>query len=292
MSLLSGARLRTIATAGAVALAAGSTAVLGTAGSASAATLSFDCNVPILGAQTFSATITSNAPTTLPTGSSTTPSVTTVMTVPAALADTMRGLLGVTSLSGVIHSTTLVNGVAKVVDLTIPSMPAGATGTDVPLQATGVLAPITAGAPGSTTTLAAGAQDVVMSLVTGSGTSPFDVPCTPSTGQSTTLGTITSVKDGSKTADKTAFSTKTHQATSTATVRSAHGVVKASGKVVFVLKRGAKKVASVTRTLSNGHASAVFKNVRTKGGYTVTASYAGSKTLKASTGSSRFQVRR
>lgn len=285
------ARLRTIATAGAIAIATGSTVVLGATAPASAATLSFDCNVPIIGAQTFSATITSNAPATLPTGSSTAPSVTTVMTVPASLADTMRGLLGVTSLSGVIHSTTLVNGVEKVVDLTIPSTPAGATGTAVPLQATGVLAPITAGMPGSTTTLAAGAQDVVMSLVTGSGTSPFDVPCTPSTGQSTTLGTITSVKDGSRTTDKTAFRASRHTATSTATVRSSHGIVTATGKVTFVLKRGTSKVATITKSLSGGKAVAVFKGVRRKGKYTVTAKYAGSSRLKASTGTSSFTVR-
>lgn len=285
------ARLRTIATAGAITIAAGSTVVLGAATPASAATLGFDCNVPIVGLQTFSATITSNAPATLPTGSSTAPNVTTVMTVPSGLADTMRGLLGVTSLSGVIHSTTLVNGVEKVVDLTIPSTPAGATGTAVPLQATGVLAPITAGNPGTATTLAAGAQDVVLSLVTGTGTSPFDVPCTPSTGQDTTLGTITSVKDGSRTTDKTAFSRAKHAATSTATVKSVHGIVAATGKVTFVLKRGTKKIASTTKSLSSGKAVAVFKGVRTKGKYTVTASYAGSSRLKASKGTSSFTVR-
>ncbi|GAB3865425.1 hypothetical protein GCM10028801_35890 [Nocardioides maradonensis] len=285
------ARLRTIASAGATAVAVGSTVVLGVAAPASAATLSFDCNVPVVGMQTFSATISSNAPTTLPTGSSTAPNVTTVMTVPSSLADTMRSLLGVTSLSGVIHSTTLVNGVAKVVDLTIPSTPAGATGTAVPLEATGALAPITAGMPGSSTTLAAGAQDVVMSLVTGSGTSPFDVPCTPSTGQSTTLGTITSVTDGSRTTGRTAFSRAKHAATSTATVTSSHGIVKATGKVTFVLKRGTKKIASTTKTLSSGKAVAVFTGVRTKGKYTVTATYAGSSRLKASKGTSSFTVR-
>jgi hypothetical protein len=291
MNVRAQTRLRTITTVGAVAIATGATVVLGAATPASAATLSFDCNVPIIGAQTFSATITSNAPATLPTGSSSAPSITTVMTVPASLADTMRGLLGVTSLSGVIHSTTLVNGVEKVVDLTIPTTPAGATGTDVPLQATGVLAPITAGTPGSTTTLAAGAQDVVMSLVTGTGTSPFDVPCTPSTGQSTTLGTITSVKDGSHTSDRTAFSASKHAATSTATVKSAHGIVKATGKVTFVLKRGTRKVATVTKTLTSGKAVALFKGVRTKGKYTVTATYAGSSTLKTSRATSSFTVR-
>lgn len=291
MTVRTPARLRRIAIAGAVALATGSTVVLTAAPPASAATLSFDCTVPIVGAQTFSATITSTAPATLPTGSSTTPHLTTVMTVPAGLADTLRTALGVLSFSGLIHSTTLVNGVPQVSDLTIPSTPAGAAGTAVPLQATGVLSSLTAGMPGSVTTLAAGAQDVALSLVTGTGTSPFDVPCTPSTGQSTTIGTVASVKDGSRTTDRTTYRAAMHKATSVATVRSVHGIVTASGTVRFVLKRGTRKITAVTKTLSGGRAVVAFKGLRRKGKYSVTATYAGSARLKGSRGTSHFTIR-
>jgi len=285
------ARLRAIAATGVLALAAGSATVLGTAGAASAQTLSFDCNVPILGTQTFSANITSNAPAQLPTGSSATPTVTTVLTVPASLADLMRSLLSADHVDGVIHSTALVNGVAQVVDLTVPLTAVGASGTDVPLSATGTLAPITAGAPGTVTTVAAGAQDAALNLISAGSPSAFDVPCTPSAGQTLTLAKITSVKDTSRTRAKAAYSKAKHQAAVTVTVASTHGVVKPTGKVKLVLKRGSKKVASVTRTLKSGKVANAFKNLRKAGSYKVTASYAGSSRLKASSGTVKFRVR-
>lgn len=291
MSLRPRTRLRAVAASSIVALAAGSAVVLGTAQPASASTLNFDCAVPIIGTQTFPVDITSTAPATLPTGSTTAPDVTSVLTIPASLADTLRGLLGATEFSGVIHSTTLVNGVEQVVDLVVPSTPAGAAGTAIPVSATGTLAPITAGNPGDVITLAAGAQDVVMQLVTPGGTSPLDIPCTPSAGQETTLGTISVVKDGSSTAAKASYSARLAKVKSSATVTSAHGVVPVSGNVKFILKRGTHKVAAVTKALTNGKASAAFKRVRKAGSYSVTAKYLGSDLLKGSKDKVGFRVR-
>jgi hypothetical protein len=286
------ARLRAAAAGSIVALAAGSAVVMGTAQPASAAPLTFDCTLPILGAQTFPVDITSTAPATLPTGSSATPDVTSVLTIPSSLADTLRGLLGATAFSGVIHSTTLVNGVPQVDDLTVPSTPAGAAGTAIPVSASGPLAPVTAGDPGEVTTLAAGAQDVVMTLVTPSGPSPLEIPCTPSEGQDTTLATITSVKDGSSTAAKAGYSARKHAVRGSAAVTSQHGIVPASGNVKFVLKRGSKSVASVTKALNeSGKATAGFAGVRKSGSYTLVARYKGSDLLKGSKDSSKFSVR-
>lgn len=295
MSMGTRARLRALATAGVLALAAGSAAALGTTGAATAATtshtLNFDCAVPVLGPQTFSATISSNAPTTLPTGSTVRPKVTTILTVPAALADTLRSFFTADHVSGLINSTTVVNGVDHVVPLTVPSTSTGSTGDAIPLTATGLLDPIKAGKPGTVTTLAAGPQEAVLTLLSGSTPTSLDVPCTPTPGQSLTLGTITSVKDGSKTKVAASYAKSTHQVHASVTVSSAHGIVKPTGKVKIVLKRGSTVVASSTQTLSSAKASATFKNVRKAGSYTVTASYGGSSTLKSSSGSASFRVR-
>ncbi|HWJ81893.1 MAG TPA: DUF6801 domain-containing protein [Nocardioides sp.] len=291
MTMLPRARLRTIAAGAAVTLAAGSAAVLGAASPASASTLNFDCAVPLLGTQSFPVDITSNAPAQLPTGSSTAPDVTSVITVPSSLADALRGFFGATEFSGLIHSTTLVDGVAQAVDLVVPTTPAGDPGTAISMVATGAMAPITAGDPGSVTTLAAGDQDVVMSLVSAGGTTPLEIPCTPAAGQDTTFSTITSVKDGSSTAATARYVTSKHAVKAAATVTSEHGIVSPTGNVKFVLKRGTHKVASMTKTLSGGKASATFTSIRKTGAYKVIAKYLGSDRLKASKDSASFSVR-
>ena len=291
MSLRPRARLRAAAAGSIVAIAAGSAVVMGTAQPASAATMNLDCTLPLLGPATFPVDLTAT-PATVPTGSSTAPDISAVLTIPSSLADTLRGFLGATSFSGVIHSTTLVNDVPQVADLTVLSTPAGDPGTDIPVSASGPLAPITAGDPGSVTTLAADVQDVVMTLETPNGPSTLDIPCAPSEGAQTTFATITSVKDGSTTTAKAAYSAKHHSVGSTATVESAHHVVPASGKVKFVLKRGTKAVASVTEALNgSGKATAAFTGVRKAGSYTVVATYKGSDLLKGSKDSAKFSVR-
>jgi hypothetical protein len=291
MSLRPRTRLRAVAASSVVALTAGSALVLGTAQPASAATLNFDCAVPLLGTQTFPVDITSTAPASLPTGSSTSPDVSAVLTIPSGLADTLRTFFGATEFSGVIHSTTLVDGVEDVIDLVVPTTSTGDAGTPIPVSATGTLDPITAGDPGDVITLAAGAQDVVMQLVTAGGTSPLEIPCTPSSGQETTLNTITVTKDGSSTAAKASYSARMHKVSSSATVTSAHGIVPVSGKVKFILKRGTHKVAAVTKSLTDGKASAAFSSVRRAGSYSVTAKYLGSDLLKASKDKVGFRVR-
>lgn len=292
MSLRPRARLRAVAASSIVAVAAGSAVVLGTAQPASAVPLSFDCNVPILGAQTFTVDITSTAPAQLPTGSTTTPDITAAMTIPSGMADTMRSLLGATSMSGTIGSTALVDGVEQVLTLTVPPTPLGSSGS-AQMAATGPMAPVTAGAPGTTIPLAAGDQNVVMNLFDASNQSvgQFTIPCTPSSGQDTALSSIAVVKDGSSTTAKASYSAKRDRATGIATVSSAHGVVAPTGTVKFLLKRGTQKVASLTKALSGGKATAVFTGVRRSGRYTIVATYPGSNLLNGSRGSARFSVR-
>lgn len=284
------ARLRTVAAGSVLGLAAASASIVGTASPASAEALSFDCNVPIVGAQTFTVDISSSAPSQLPTGSTVTPDVTAVLNIPASLADLMRGILGVEEVEGVITSVVSVDGVEQTVPLAIPRTDAGDSG-DAVLTATGALAPITGGDPGDVIEVLAGNQDVAMTLYNAGGEgSPFAVPCTPSAGQDLTVGTISVVKAGSTTKVAASYNAKKDKVTGTATVKARNGIA-ATGKVKFVLKKGTKTVATATKSLRSGKATASFLRVKKAGAYTLLAQYAGSDRVKGSTGKDGFRVR-
>ena len=102
--------------------------------------------------------------------------------------------------------------------------------------------------------------------------------------------TVNVVKDTTKTAEKAKFSAKTKTATGLATVTSKFGTP-ATGKVKFTLKKGTKTVKSITAKLKKGKASAAFKHVTAKGKYSITGKYAGSATLKGSSGKAKFTVK-
>lgn len=284
------ARLRTVAAGTVLGLAAASASIVGTAPSASAATLSFDCTVPIVGLQTFSVDISHSAPAQLPTGSTVTPDVTAILNIPASLADLMRGLLGVEEVEGVVESAVTVDGVTQTVPLTIPRTDAGDSG-DAVLTATGALAPITGGDPGDTIEVLAGDQNVAMTLFNAAGEgSPFAVPCTPTVGQDLTMGTISVVKAGSTTKVAASYSAKRDKVIGTATVKARNGIA-ATGQVRFTLKKGTKTLKTVTKALRNGKATASFLRVKKTGAYTVVAKYAGSDRVEGSSGKDGFRVR-
>ncbi|MFC7495339.1 MULTISPECIES: DUF6801 domain-containing protein [unclassified Nocardioides] len=295
---------RTIAAGSVLGLAAGATAVVGTATSASAVPISFDCTVPVLGANTFPTNVTTNAPSQIGTGQSFTPSTKAVLTIPDGLADTMRSLLGTTEIGGTIQSLSTVNGAPAPVTLTIPRTPVPADG-DVPLTGTGTGAPITAGPAGGTIDIAAGAQTVVMSLFNAGGTeSPFEIPCTPASGSnllvSRTAITATpttpqppappATKAASTTVAKAKYQARTDKVRARAAV-SLSPKSAASGTIKFALKRGKKVVKAKAVGLTNSRASYTFKRVRKPGKYTLTATYQGATDAKRSTDKVTFRVR-
>jgi hypothetical protein len=290
MSLLHRAQKRSIATGSVLGLAAATAAVIGTATPASAAPISFDCVTPI-GSQAFPVDVSTNAPSTVPTGSTIKPTVTAVMTIPATFADLIRGVLGLEEGGGQIVSHVLVNGTDVPTTLTIPRSSLGPSG-DAVLTATGVMPAITGGTPGDTIDPTAGPQDVAMTLFDlGAPTGTlFTIPCTPAAGQNTAVDSVSVVKAGSLTKVAASYSAKRDVATGKATVAATNGIA-TTGKVKFVLKRGAKKVATMTKALKGGKATAQFKRVRKSGKYTLIAQYLGSSRVKGSTGKDTFSVR-
>jgi hypothetical protein len=289
MTMRHRASLRTIATGSVLGLTAGTVAVLGTAGTAHAVPIGFDCTVPVLGTQTFTTDLSTNAPAQLPSGAKTTPTVTAQLTVPASLADLMRGALGIDEIAGQIVSQTTVKGAVVPTTLAIPRVDIGDTG-DAVLTATGPLGPITGGDPGPVP-LQAGSQAVTMTLFDLAGDpagTVFEIPCTPAAGQTLTFDTISVVKASSRTVAKASYAAKKDKVTGQATVRS---TAAPTGKVKFVLKKGSKKVAAKTAAVRNGKAAVAFSRIRKSGKYTLVASYLGSARTKPSTDRAGFRVR-
>jgi len=280
--------LRSFAAAGILGLTASSAVVLGAAAPAGAAKIGLSCNVPILGMKTFAVDITTNAPANAVPGSSLAPRITSKMTVPADIADLMRGLLGANAISGQIQATALVDGAPVVTTVTVPRTTVPASGAIV-LTGTGQLPAIPAGPAGGRHTIAAGAQDVAMTLFQPGSTDgqPFALACAPVAGQNATVSTYT-VRGTSTTRAKAAYKAKKRKATLTATVAATPA---ATGTVTFTLKRGAKKVKTVKATVVRGKATVVVKKLRQKGTYTVTAAYGGSTTVAPSTGTAKLKIR-
>lgn len=103
--------------------------------------------------------------------------------------------------------------------------------------------------------------------------------------------TTTIVKDTTKTTEKVKYAAKKKTATGTAHVKSRFGIAP-TGKVTFVLKKGAKTVKSAKGAINKkGVATASFKKVSAKGKYSIVAKYAGSANLKGSTGKASFTVK-
>ncbi|GAA3521105.1 DUF6801 domain-containing protein [Nocardioides daeguensis] len=276
-------------------LAASTAVVIGTAGAASAATLSYDCTVPILGQKTFATDITTNAPATVAPGSSVTPTVTMTMTVPDDLAGAFRGMAD--QIEGSISAGHTVDAAAAPTSITIPRGPVPASGQIV-LTGTGTMPTITAGEAGSTRTIAAGPQQVTMKLFKDGEPAALmpvaDLSCTLAPGQSTVISTITAAGGGtagpgataSSTTVKARYAKKSRKATVTATVTPAS----ATGSVTFTLKKGTT-VKTQTVAVAGGTAKGSFKKLK-PGRYTVTASYSGAGgTVGASSATTKLKVR-
>ncbi|MBM7515300.1 DUF6801 domain-containing protein [Nocardioides nitrophenolicus] len=278
--------LRSVSAGAVLGLAATTAVVLGTSTPASAAAIDFDCALPIGGTDTFTADITTNAPATIPAGTSITPMLNVALTVPEGTADLLR-LFQPDQVGGTVQGTTLVDGVARTTTITVPPTAVPASGPIV-VSGTGTMAAITAGTEGASHQIAAGNQAVTITIYkTGQAPTPIDVPCTPAAGSNRVISTIgVTAAPASTTTVKAKYAKKARKAKVSATV-SAPGATPA-GTVTFTLKKG-KQVKTKTVAVTAGRAKAVFKKVTAKGRYTVTASYTG--TVGASTGTTKLKVR-
>jgi hypothetical protein len=99
------------------------------------------------------------------------------------------------------------------------------------------------------------------------------------------------VKDSTKTNESASYSSKKNKANGTAKVKAKYGTA-ATGKVKFLLKKGSTTVKSAKSKLNKkGIAKVSFKGVTAKGKYSIVGKYAGSKTLKGSSGKASFTVK-
>ncbi|MDT0200582.1 DUF6801 domain-containing protein [Nocardioides sp. AE5] len=89
-------------------------------------TLSYDCNTA-LGPQVFTAVVDTDAPETMEVGEGAPVNVTSTVTVPAAMAETLYAI-GARSISGTAVVTSTVGGEEVTANLTVPSTPVAATG--------------------------------------------------------------------------------------------------------------------------------------------------------------------
>ena len=248
--------------------------------------LDYPCDISVLGSSQGSTTFTidadSNAPATMSTGATFTPTLTSTVTMPSAFVDGLRAHF--TSMSGNVVSNIKINGVAKQVTQTFASQNFPASGA-MTVSAKGPfpqLAPTTAGSitylPGN---------DVVTMNWSGSlsatGTATCTMPANNTQIDQVSVTGSTITKRKSTTVVTASYKRATRKLT-------AHVVVSASGltptgTVKIALYKAGHFVRSVTKTLSSGKASTVFTKVRHPGHYTVTATYSGSSRVFSSKGS-------
>ncbi|TYL50054.1 hypothetical protein FXB39_10330 [Nocardioides sp. BGMRC 2183] len=272
--------VRTIAAGSILGLTAGTAAVVGLATPASAEAGNFNCEVPILGAQTFPAEI-DVAGTTVAGGN--TP-VTATFTIPDGLADTMRGLLNTKEIAGKVTAANTGGGKAAPTTLTIKRAEIPTDG-DVPLAAKGTAQ--VAGSAGKTVALAAGDHNLAMTFYNAAGeASPFEIPCTPD--GDFAIGSTKIVKATSKAKVGVKYAKKSKKAAITAKV--ATNGAPATGKVQILVKKGKKTVSKKMVALKKQTAKVTVK-IKKKGKYTAVATYKGNANVKGSSAKKAFTAR-
>lgn len=109
-------------------------------------------------------------------------------------------------------------------------------------------------------------------------------------GPSSATGSITVVKDGTRTVVTAPTIKRRHVEVATVKVRSTHGAM-VRGTVRAVLKKGTKTLRARTVSLRRGTAKVRFGKLRKKGRYTVVATYRASQNFKRSVDRDAFKVR-
>lgn len=187
------------------AVTAAGLATLATPASAVTGTLTYSCTSSADAlTHDFSAVVDTNAPTTLGSTLSAAITVTSDVTVPEELADTLRGL-GVATVDGTSQTTGTVDGVSRSSTLAIPRTAVTADGVPMHVLGSGPGGSITAGAVDSTILLGAGDFTASLTGYSSVGTivlppTTFTCVLTPPTGQNLLVDTVTSVQAATTTA--------------------------------------------------------------------------------------------
>jgi hypothetical protein len=289
--------LSLVGAAGAVALTIGGLA--SPAFAAGTASANYTCITPFGPAKAAAAYTADTAPASMAVGQ---PLATTgTFTLDASTTALAMGQLGWSKVKGTI--TTNPTASKAGLDLTFPKtdLGSGPGGSTVANAKGGILAGATV--QDSFTFVLGDLGHVTLTGYTNSGKkigsvrfpSATNGKCTNDAGTTTlkdggTDVTTKTVKDKSKTKETAKYAAKKKSATSTAKVTARYGT-KATGKVKFTLKKGAHTVKSMTGKVNKkGIAKVVFKSVKAKGKYSITAKYSGSSTLKGSSGKDTFKV--
>lgn len=293
---------RRLAAATATGLIAG-VSLLATPAIAVSAAVPYSCTITELPGRTyeFNAVHDTDADASMTVGQTKAITGTSTVTIPDDLRGAARGVLMATKVVG----TAVLKSSQGDINATIPVTPIPAASGTFDIKASGSAGTLAPTAPG-TINLTAGAFSALLDFQDDSGASKFKatVVCGVKDGSTPTVDTVNVVAAGQPTptptpAAKVATTTKltakhaaaTGKATIKATVKAADSSSTA-GKITLVLKKGSKKIKTVTTSVSaSGAAKAVFKKVKAAGKYTVTSSFAGSATTNASTSKVTFKVK-
>jgi hypothetical protein len=292
------AQLKLVGAAGAAALAV--SALASPALAAGTASITYTCTTPLGDAHPSAVYSVANAPAKMAAGQ---PSKTTAtFTLDPATTALATGQLGWSKFSGTIKTTPSASKAG--LNLKIPRTALGSLGNSTVAHAKGSTL---AGTKVGSFTFALGALGTVsLTGYDSSGTKlgTVDFPnsdgtfgrCQNDAGSTTLMNGATAVttkvvKDTTKTKESASYAAKKKKASSSAKVKSHFGTP-ATGKVTFTLKKGTHKVKTLKGKINKkGVAKVVFKGVKAKGKYSITAKYAGSKSLKGSSGKDTFTVK-
>ncbi len=270
--------LARVATA-ALALTAGGLATVAAPASAASFALTYSCTSSADAfTHDFSAVVDTNAPPTLGSTLSTSITVTSDVTVPEELADTLRGL-GVATVDGTSQATGTVDGVSRTSTLTIPKTAVTADGVPMHVLGSGPGGSITAGAVGSTILLGAGNFTATLTGYNTAGTvvvpaTTFTCSLEPATGQDLLVDKV-NVVQAPTTTTLTVSSPVDYGAVPSvsADVSWAGGNQKPAGKIAFTYAgktvtvdvKGGKAKADLAPALTMGanHVTAVFTPTET-----------------------------
>ncbi|QIK75964.1 hypothetical protein [Nocardioides piscis] len=296
-----------------VAVMAG-TALLATPANSASTSMVFSCTTPV-GPKDFITVADTDVPATMVAGATAPITTTAQVTIPEDLVGLLRDVVGARRVDGSAVTKSTLDG-TPLADVThsIASMPLPASGA---LTVTAVGTPANYTGTVGTHVIKAASYTAHLVFHKDAG-DPFvvDTTCTPQTVdnngtpdntaddkplvQDLTVDTfkvdpaptVTPVPAKSDTTSKvtTKYSAKSNNAKVKVVVKAASG--QATGSVKVTLKRGSKKVKSVSAKLVSGTAKVVFKKISRPGKYKVIAKYPGSSTTNASSGKDTFKVRR
>lgn len=284
-------RVAAVATTGLIATSLGVMATT-TSAQAESELLNYDCEVPILGAQTFTVQLDSDAPETIQVGETVSTVTTATVNVPDNVRGAVHGLLGGRTVSGTAEATGFVNEVEETIAMTVPETEVPDAG-ELAIVASGDSGELVGENVGDTITLSAG--DFTSSLVflkeDGTEALAADIPCTLQEGQNATVDTVEVVEEGPS---------EPAESTTTVTVAPKQGPWGKVRKVTVKVDAGETpaagtatvKAGAVTRNvaITDGMGTANLPANLKVGNHTVTASYAGSETVAASSGSANVRI--